>query len=88
MKLKIIIVENSKNFEHQKLIKKKFPKIKIFCTGKNLGYGMGNNFGLSKTKTDYALILNPDVVCEKIFLKIFQKLYKVLKILILLVVNI
>ena len=46
--INIMIVENSKSFEHQKIIKKKFPKIKIFCTGKNLGYGKGNNFGLSE----------------------------------------
>ena len=77
--IKVIIVENSKNFEHQKLIKKKFPKIKIFCTGKNLGYGMGNNFGLSKTKTDYALILNPDVVCEKNFFKNLPKVIRDIK---------
>ena len=77
--IRIIIVENSKNFEHQKLIKKKFPKIKIFCSGKNLGYGMGNNFGLSKTKTDYALILNPDVVCEKNFFKNLPKVIREIK---------
>ena len=74
--IKIIIVENSKNFEHQKLLKKKFPKIKIFCTGKNLGYGKGNNFGLSKTKTDYALILNPDIICDKNFFKNLTKIIK------------
>ena len=74
--INIMIVENSKSFEHQKIIKKKFPKIKIFCTGKNLGYGKGNNFGLSKVKTNYALILNPDVVCEKNFFKNLPKIIK------------
>ena len=72
--ISIIIVENSKNFEHKQIIKKKFPKIKIFCTGKNLGYGKGNNFGLSKVKTDYALILNPDIICESSFFNGYQKL--------------
>jgi hypothetical protein len=28
---------------------------------KNLGYGIGNNFGLNLTKTDFALILNPEL---------------------------
>ena len=28
--------------------------------GENLGYAKGNNFGLSKVKSKYALILNPD----------------------------
>ena len=31
----------------------------------NLGYGAGNNLGLSKVLTNYALIVNPDVTLEK-----------------------
>ena len=37
----------------------------IFCSGSNLGYGGGNNYGLQKVNTNYALILNPDLICEK-----------------------
>jgi GT2 family glycosyltransferase len=75
-KINISIIENSKKFEHKNFIKKKFPKVKFYCTGENLGYGKGNNFGLIKTKTDFALILNPDVICEKNF---FKNLSQVLK---------
>ncbi len=75
-KMNIMIVENSKNFEHQKMIKKRFPKIKVLCTGKNLGYGKGNNFGLSRVKTNYALILNPDVECDRNFFKRLPKIIK------------
>ena len=63
--IKIIIVENSKNFLHQKLVNAEFSNAKIVCTGENLGYGKGNNFGLKLVQTDYALILNPDVICAK-----------------------
>ena len=73
--VKILIIENSKKFEHEHFFKKKFPKIKIICSGKNLGYGKANNFGLQLTKTNYALILNPDIVCEKNF---FRNLSKIL----------
>ncbi len=62
--VKILIVENSNFFENTKLIVDKFPNTKIVCTGNNLGYGKGNNFGLKQVTTDYALILNPDVVCD------------------------
>ena len=65
--VKIVIVENSKFFENTKLIIEKFPNTKIVCTGDNLGYGKGNNFGLKEVSTDYALILNPDVVCGSNF---------------------
>ncbi len=63
----ILIIENSKNFSHEKIINLEFPSVKIICTGENLGYGGGNNFGIKHTKTDYALIINPDVICDRNF---------------------
>ena len=71
--VKIIIIENSKKFEHEEFLSKKFSNIKIICSGKNLGYGKGNNLGLKLTKTDYALVLNPDIICEKNFLLTYHK---------------
>ena len=66
-KIKVIIIENSKKFKDQDNFSKKFKNLKVICTGSNLGYGKGNNLGLSKVKTKYALILNPDSICEKNF---------------------
>lgn len=71
-KVKILIIENSSNFEHSDLLKK-FPNLKVICSGKNLGYGKGNNFGLQLIKTKYVLILNPDIICEKNLFKIYLK---------------
>ena len=73
-KIKIIIVENSKKFINEKYFLKKFPNLKILCTGSNLGYGAGNNFGLSNIKTQYALILNPDIECDISLFKNINKL--------------
>ena len=67
----VIIVENSKIFSHEYLVKSKFSNVKVFCTGENIGYGKGNNFGLEKVDSNYALILNPDVICEE---KLFDKI--------------
>ena len=36
-----------------------------FFTSKNLGMGVANNIGIKKAKTDFVLILNPDVILEK-----------------------
>ena len=72
--IKIIIVENSKKFKNEKYFLQKFSNIKVVCTGLNLGYGKGNNFGLNKAKTDYALILNPDIICEVNFFNKVNKL--------------
>ena len=63
----ILIIENSNNFSHESKIKSEFTNVDIICTGKNLGYGKGNNFGIKHVKSKYALILNPDVICDKDF---------------------
>ncbi len=74
-KVKILIVENSNHFKHQKKIKK-FRNVKFICSGKNLGYGNGNNFGLKKIKTRFVLILNPDILCDKNLFKNISKFMK------------
>ena len=65
--VKVLIVENSNNFVHEKIVKSEFSNVEIICTGENLGYGKGNNFGISYVKSEYVLILNPDVICDKEF---------------------
>ena len=71
--VKTIIVENSNNFKDIKEIENQFKNTKIYCTGSNLGMGSGNNFGLKKVNTKYALVLNPDTVCAGNFFSIINK---------------
>jgi len=59
---KIIIVDNSNDYNLKKKILSKFPNINFILSKKNLGYGNGNNLALKKVKTKYALILNPDTI--------------------------
>ena len=61
----IIVIENSNNNILKNQIEQKYPNVQCFLTGENLGYANGNNLGLSKVKSKYALILNPDAVIEK-----------------------
>ena len=63
--VKIIIVENSSKFINEDHISNKYKNVSIFCSGENTGYGRGNNYGLQRVDTKYALILNPDIICEK-----------------------
>jgi len=63
-KIKKIIVENSSDEEFVKVIKNKYENTDCFLTGKNLGMGPGNNFGIKKSKTQYVMILNPDTVLQ------------------------
>ena len=61
---KIIIIENSSNINFKNELEKKYSNVECFLTNENLGYAKGNNLGLSKVKTDFALILNPDAILD------------------------
>ena len=60
--VKVIVIENSNNNEFKSMLENDYSNVKCFLTGANLGYARGNNFGLSKVKSQYALILNPDAI--------------------------
>jgi GT2 family glycosyltransferase len=64
-KIKIIVIENSNNFSIKKDLEKKYSNVKVVMSGKNLGYGRGNNLGLKKVKTEYAFIISPDAYLHK-----------------------
>jgi GT2 family glycosyltransferase len=72
-KIKIIIVENSNNIQVKDYLENKFLNVQVIIAKKNLGYGKGNNLGISKVDTQYAFILNPDAILEKNSLEKFYK---------------
>ena len=59
--IKIIVIENSNDGKLKEEIHSKYQNVECILSKENLGYGAGNNLGLSKVETSYALILNPDV---------------------------
>ena len=71
--IKIIVVENSDNIHIKNYLEKKFLNVEVIIAKENLGYGKGNNLGISKVKTQYVFILNPDTILEENCLK---ELYK------------
>jgi len=62
---KIIVVENSNDILIKYNLEKKFSNVKVLISGENIGYGRGNNLGISMVKTKYVFILNPDTCLEK-----------------------
>lgn len=72
--IKVVIVENSNNFFIKDRLEKKFSNVRVLISGENIGYGRGNNLGLSQVKTKYAFILNPDAYLDQYTL---QELYEV-----------
>ncbi len=63
--IKIIVVENSGDKYFKEKIEKTYKNVECILLSQNIGMGPGNNVGLRHTKTDYSLILNPDVILEK-----------------------
>jgi len=73
--IKIIVIENSNDEKLKEEIHSKYQNVECILSKENLGYGAGNNLGLSKVETSYALIVNPDVTLNtdavnKFFLRI------------------
>lgn len=63
----IIILENSAELISDSKIKRLelvSSKVKVFVVPGNLGYCGGNNFAIERTKNDYIIIINPDIVIE------------------------
>ncbi len=61
----ILIVENSGNTLFKKDVENRYHNVTCELTYDNLGYAKGNNFGLSKVKSKFALILNPDTLLQQ-----------------------
>ena len=62
--ISIIVVENSNNRSFKDDLESKYKNLKCILSESNLGMGAANNIGIKIVKTDYVLILNPDVVLK------------------------
>ena len=63
--MKIIVVENSDNSQFKEELESTYKNVSCVLTSQNLGMGAGNNIGIKKAKTDFVLILNPDVILDE-----------------------
>ena len=70
---KILVIENSNNSNFKKRIENEYSNVTCELTKDNLGYAKGNNLGLSKVTTKFALVLNPDTLVQKDALQNFLK---------------
>ena len=69
----IIVIDYASSDDSCKMMKTKFPHIKLIENKENLGFPKGNNIGVAQAKGEYICILNPDtVVAEDTFSKILN----------------
>ena len=58
----IWVVDNNSQDNSITIIKQYYPKVNVIENRTNIGFAKANNMALSKSKTDYFLLLNPDTV--------------------------
>ena len=65
----VIVVDNASSDGTPEYVQKRFPTVKVVKCRRNLGYSGGNVVGLRYARGDYIVILNPDTVVDKYWLK-------------------
>jgi len=65
----VILVDNCSTDGSAEYVQRNFPKVKVVKNSENLGYGGGNNIGFKNARGEYIVVLNPDTVVDKDWLK-------------------
>ena len=65
----IIVVDNCSSDGTAEFVERNFPLVKVIKSDENLGYAGGNNLGVKYARGEYIVILNPDTIVEKDWLK-------------------
>src|SRR3989338_9627627 len=70
----IIVVDNGSRDGSPKMVKNKFPQVKLIPNKENLGFTKANNQGIKIAKGKYILLLNSDTyLTENSFRKLLDK---------------
>jgi N-acetylglucosaminyl-diphospho-decaprenol L-rhamnosyltransferase len=73
--LDLIVVDNASNDDCRELLNT-FPKVKLVCSERNIGFARANNLGLQHSHCDTVLFLNPDtVVLDNAVQEMMRQLY-------------
>ncbi|MBI2012417.1 glycosyltransferase, partial [Candidatus Curtissbacteria bacterium] len=60
LKKEIFVVDNNSVDGTPRVVKEKFPQVRLIANQKNLGFSKANNQAIKKASGRYVLILNPD----------------------------
>jgi len=63
--IEIMMVDNCSTDNSIEVVQAKFPSVRIIENPTNEGFGRANNIALGKTKTEFALLVNPDAVLQE-----------------------
>jgi GT2 family glycosyltransferase len=60
-KFKILIIENSRNFNLKTKLENIYKNVQVILPNENLGWGRAANLGIISSKTDFVFLTQPDV---------------------------
>ncbi len=60
VEFEVIVVDNNSNDGSRKMVKSRFPKVKLISNNDNLGFAKANNIGIKSATGKYILLLNSD----------------------------
>lgn len=61
----IIAVDNDSTDDSCRILREKYPNVRLIENKKNVGYGAGNNKGVDHAIGKYIVVLNPDTIVEE-----------------------
>ena len=60
----IFIVDNNSVDGSVKMVREKFPELRLIANKENVGFSTANNQAIKKARGEYILLLNPDTIVE------------------------
>ena len=73
----VIVVDNASIDNSVQVVKENFPKVRLVCNKKNLGFATANNQGIRKASGEYILLLNSDTkVVSDALIKLLETVKK------------
>ena len=60
LRCEVIVVDNASRDGSAKMVEREFPSVKLILPGENLGFARATNLGLTASRGNLLMLLNPD----------------------------
>ena len=65
----VLVIDNASTDGSVAFVRQEFPRVEVHCNTRNLGFAAGNNVGLRRVQANIAVLLNPDIVVSRDWLR-------------------